>query len=154
MAKVQQTENVTLNKDQSLYVIPCQGGYSCYGFDVLFDKVTKLNAWLAARGYEKSAPDESERGTMAVYLAWKDNCAIAFQHCTENGIRCDIDLTPQLIGKEGKVVKVINKWGEVDAFKVGRSTGWMPIHLAVEGKRENYGGGVLGAPFQSIKVLA
>jgi hypothetical protein len=28
-------ENVKINKEQKLYVIPCGGGYSCYGFEVL-----------------------------------------------------------------------------------------------------------------------
>lgn len=51
-----------------------------------------------------------------------------------NDIRDTSELNPQMIGKEGRKVRVTPKreYG-ASTFRVGRSTGWRPIHLAMRG---------------------
>lgn len=63
------------------------------------------------------------------------------------------DLTPELIGLEGRRVEVVDKWGEKRRFYVGRSSGWKPIHIEVKRIDSTGGIGVMGAPFKSIRVL-
>ena len=43
------------------------------------------------------------------------------------------ELHPELVGLEGKVVHVTPDRGEgcLSTFRVGRSTGWRPVHLAM-----------------------
>ena len=73
--------------------------------------------------------------------------------CRENKIRCEIELTPALVGLEGKRVEVVDKYGETRRFIVGKSTGWMPCHLEIKTVRSSGGGCVTGTPFKSVRVL-
>lgn len=50
-------------------------------------------------------------------------------------------LSPQLKGLEGWRVEVETTYGEVRRFIVGRSTGWVPIHLEVKTRRSHGGMG-------------
>jgi len=68
-------------------------------------------------------------------------------------IRCNVELTPELVGREGKRVEVIDCYGEKRRFIVGKSTGWMPIHLEIKSKASTGGGGVTGTPFKSVKIV-
>jgi hypothetical protein len=54
--------------------------------------------------------------------------------------RSDAGLTPQLVGLEGWRVEVETEYGETRRFIVGRSTGWVPIHLEIA--RRNCRGGM------------
>jgi len=71
----------------------------------------------------------------------------------QTGRRATALLTKQLIGKEGRRVEVVDRYGERRRFCVGRSTGWMPIHLEVARVSSRGGGGVMGAPFKSVRDL-
>ena len=54
---------VTINEAQRLYVLPCGGGYSCWGFDNAFEETT-----LLAERLDRPAlsPSPSELGTLQV----------------------------------------------------------------------------------------
>lgn len=172
MAKIKQLTDVlmppvTLNEGSRLYVIPSRHdgklSYSCYGFDVLFDKVGKLAAWLSL-----PAPTEDLRGTLPLYQVWEELQRRGSARCEKEVTRCPIELTPQLIGLEGKRVQVVTSFGETLRFQVGKSMGWMPCHLEIQAHRlheptgewdaddgdKSGGPAVMGAPFKSIQVLA
>lgn len=146
----------SINEEQKLYVIDAGGGYSCLGFDVCEARTLQYVAWLEGMGWvcpaDKLAACRS-KGTQAAYMAYEEICAIAFDLHRKTGVRCNAELTPQLIGLEGKWVEVVDKYDEKRQFKVGRSTGWAPIHLEIEGNADG-GPGVSGTPFKSVQVIS
>ena len=138
---------ITLNTDQELYVIPCGKGFTCHGFDVVEEKIAKLSAELG--------PIESpaERGTIERYAQYRELIDKAYQLNKSSGWRSSAELTPELIGLEGRRVEVVDKWGKRRRFQVGKSSGWIPCHLEI-GRRDSSGGpSVAGAPFQSLRVI-
>ena len=70
-----------------------------------------------------------------------------------SGKRSEHFLTRQLVGLEGKRVEVIDKYGQRRRFIVGKSTGWLPIHLEIARRTSHGGGGVYGTPFKSVRVI-
>jgi hypothetical protein len=145
---------VTINTEQELYVIPAQpDGYSCLGFDVLMHRYNAIAAWLRREGLDASDLPPEARGTMRAYTAYQTLLARTGSYCQRNNVRCPVELTPQLIGLEGKRVEVVDHHGQSRRFQVGKSCGWLPRHL--ETSRRNCTGGpaVYGAPFQSVRVV-
>ena len=148
---------VTMNETQRLYVIRNSYGYSCFGFDNTDAGAAKYLAWLEhdgatdaadlAASYAATANPSLER-----YAAYRAIMAAVYARVTP-GRRCDADLVPQLIGLEGKRVEVVDAYGERRRFKVGKSTGWLPIHLEIANSASHGGGAVYGAPFKSVRVL-
>jgi hypothetical protein len=131
---------ITLNKESRLYNIHCQDGYSCLGFEVLEKR-------MAALGEELQIIIEPvEAGTVDRYNQYQKLIEVAAGRNKLNGWRSQSELTPELIGLEGKKVKVTHKWpsGETETvqFIVGKSTGFIPCHLELESKNPNSGGAV------------
>lgn len=60
------------------------------------------------------------------------------------GKPCPVDLSPQLIGLEGRRVEVETMDGRKHRFYVGKSTGWIPCHLEIA--RIDSTGGVGASP--------
>ena len=145
---------VTVNESQALYVIPSGNGYSCLGFDVCLERNARYVEWanrVGMRGLVSIAPEL--RGTLAAYDAYRANVERIEFNFSVTGLRCDADLTPQLIGKEGRRVEVVDRHGERRRFIVGKSCGWIPIHLEVKRRDSSGGCGVTGAPFKSVRVV-
>lgn len=69
------------------------------------------------------------------------------------GRHSEAELTPQLIGLEGKRVEVVDKHGKRRRFIVGKTTGWIPCHLEIARRNSAGGTPVLGAPFRSVTVI-
>lgn len=155
------TQEVTLNAEQQLYIIPAgNGGFSCYGFDVLERKTQKLRDWLLSRRVTRVAVDhmmepdwKPTNGTLAAYSDYEKLLDVASTYCHQADVRCDIELNPELIGLEGRRVEVTNMDGETRRFIVGKSTGWMPCHLEVS-RRDSSGGSAAMEPFKKVRVLA
>jgi len=137
---------VSLNSEQRLFVIPAGHGYSCLGFDVCHNWTTLIAAEL---GRIDLAPVESERGTLAAYARYEQ----ASEAARVSGKRLTCMLTHQLIGLEGKRVEVEDADGQKRRFQVGRSTGWLPIHLEIARRTSSGGGAVYGAPFKSVRLV-
>lgn len=137
----------SINTEQGLYVIAAGDGYSCYGFDVLDRKARAVAAW------SKVVPPSAEPGTRGHF----EQCNAILDHgakyAAKTGTRCDAELTPQLVGLEGKRVEVVDCYDEKRRFRVGKSTGWMPCHLELGG-RSNGGPAVSGTPFKSIRRIS
>ena len=136
-----------INRKQRLYVIPEGKGYTCLGFGVCANRSHKMADWLG------ESLKSTQRGTRAAYAEYERLTALCRVRCEATHERCPIELIPQLIGLEGKRVEVVSSWGEKMRFYVGKSTGWMPIHLAIARRDSTGGGGVVGQPFQSVRVL-
>ncbi|MCA2999645.1 MAG: hypothetical protein ING75_13700 [Rhodocyclaceae bacterium] len=70
---------VTINAEQRLFVIPCGGGYSCYGFDNCFNAsaqlVERLNKHLSAKdklaGKQYVMPDPAKKETLEAYAHYQ-----------------------------------------------------------------------------------
>jgi hypothetical protein len=136
---------VTLNRAQELYVIPEGGGYSCLGFDVLIERYTRLAAELGG-AHTTFRPEL--RGTLAAYEAYQQLLTAA----RASGRRFMCELSPQLIGLEGRRVEVVTLADERRRFRVGKSAGWLPIHLELANVRSS-GGGAADRKYQAVRVI-
>lgn len=157
----------SVNKEQKLYVLTAGAGFSCYGFTVLDRKARAVLAWLtgphenAARmilGYQGkdlaslSIPDRI--GTKKHYEACQRVIQWAGLFCSLYHVRCPVGLVDQLNGLEGQRVEVVDCHGETRRFYVGKSNGWMPSHLEIARRDSSSGIAVIGAPFQSVRVVS
>lgn len=146
---------VTINTDyfgpgNGLYVIHFEGGCSTLGFD----RVMELGNLLAAElDRWDLTPLPKERGTMKAYEKYRLLSDLVFRKHQQTGYRSKAELTPQLVGLEGRRVEVVDCYGEKRRFWVGKSTGWIPCHLEIDTKRSSGGPAVTGAPFRSIRVV-
>ncbi len=133
---------VTANHDQRLYVIPCGNGVSCLGFDVAETRRKAYLKWLG-RGDLGLAGAGVAVGDIAAYEAYCDALNAVLAECRATGRRCDVELTPALIGLEGKRVEVSYPDGQGGIYRtrfhVGKSTGAIPIHLEIETRRSHGG---------------
>jgi hypothetical protein len=142
------TYPVTLNPEQGIFHIGSSAGITCLGFDVCHERSQRMAAWLGVE-----APGEDLRGTIEGYNAFRELLEACRDMWDLTGERCLVELTPQLIGLEGARVEVVDKWGEKRRFRVGRSTGWVPIHIELHNSRSTGGPAVTGAPFKSVRVV-
>jgi len=139
---------ITLNDSDRLFVIGASAGFTCLGYDVCYERSVAMAKWLG-----ESLPNESEKGTIESYERFRalvEACRVRFE---KTGEKCPAELTPQLVGLEGKRVEVVDKWGEKRRFIVGRSTGWIPCHIEIPTRRSHGGPAVVGAPFKSLQVV-
>lgn len=150
---------VTLNLEQSLYVIPCDDGYSCLGFENAEKRTNAIIKELVSRGrltHGEAHPlfaREEVKGTLHGYALYQQALDYARKYATAHHTQLSCELTPQLIGLEGKRIEVVDCYGEKRRFKVGKSTGWIPCHLELYNARSHGGGAVTGAPFKSVRVI-
>jgi len=145
---------VGIHTEQKLYVIPDSHGYSCLGFDVLITRHNAIAAWLREEGLQQGDLPPDVRGSVRAYTAYRTLLDRAGAYCQRNKVRCPAELTPQLIGLEGKRVEVVDRHGERRRFIVGKSTGWLPIHLEIARRDSSGGPAVTGAPFQAVRIVA
>lgn len=149
---------VTVNKEQGLYVIPAYDGqrhtgYSCIGFDVAIRWANGYHQWLVSEGRtDIPSYDVSLRGTIEGYYEYRRIADIASRHNVNTGHKCPSQLTPQLIGLEGKRVEVVTTYDETRRFIVGKSTGWCPIHLEIA-NRSSHGGGAAEHEYKSVRQV-
>lgn len=140
---------ITTNLGCRLYVIPTGTGYTCLGFDVAERKRRAVLLWATG----KAAMPAENLGTFEHYQAYMDAMAQGQRHFAATGQQCPAELTPALIGLEGKRVEVREPDGEARRFWVGKSTGWMPCHLEVKTKRSHGGGCVWFPEGSTVTVI-
>lgn len=148
--------NVTINENQRLYVIPGHGGFSCLGFDVAARQARERLEWLRDRSAIQAlqiAPNGlAGLGTLDLYSQLAAiNSAIHVLHLRTGGY-CPTDLTPQLKGHEGERVEVVDEFGERRRFVVGKSGGYIPVHLELKSRR-SCGGACAARVYRSVRVL-
>jgi hypothetical protein len=152
-----------INKEQRLYVMPCGGGFSCYGFDVLDRKGRELTAELAK--ITGNLPRDLAEEARVLVVPWNEGKGTkkAFNHYSAlhdfarrinaaTRYRFSFELSPQLVGLEGKRVEVVTLYGETRRFIVGKSTGFIPCHLEIA-RRDPTGGGAAEKEYKSVRVV-
>jgi hypothetical protein len=70
----------------------------------------------------------------------------------KTGQRCNIDLVPALIGKEGRRVEA-DVFGRRVRFNVAKSSGWMPSHLEMKNSRSTFGGALYADEVSNVRVI-
>lgn len=121
--------DMTINKDQGLYVLNHGKYVSCLGFEYAAKLAKEVSAWCGL-----PAP-KAEPGTAEAFAEYQAAMSAGFQKHKKTGGRCPADLEPRLIGLEGKRVEVTSPDGTRERFYVSRSTGWLPCHIAVKTRR-------------------
>ena len=139
-------KQVTINHEQGVYVIPCDKGYTCLGFDIAYQKGITVAQFA---GLE--LPKE-EKGTLAAYEEYSRIMRDGAEFSKNNNLRCESELSPQLQGLESKRVEVVTTYGETRRFYVGKSTGWMPCHLEIA-KSNSSGGPAAEKEYTSVRVI-
>jgi hypothetical protein len=139
---------VKINKEQKVYVIQSENGYSCYGFEVLKNKLNRL-----AKEYNRVDLSVKRSGTIKAYNNYLKALKIAEKRYKKDGYRSKSELIPEFIGKEGKRVEVLTNYNEKQRFIIGKSTGFIPCHLEIKQRNSSGGGAVCGYPFKSIVFL-
>ena len=140
--------SVTINEEQRLYVIPCGDGYTCLGFDVCRERSEAYAKWLESPVGVKSQP-----GTIEAYEEYLRLIRLIEAQCQAKQTQCPVELTPELIGLENKRVEVVDCYGETRRFYVGKSTGFIPVHLEISKRNSSGGPAVMGSPFKSVRVV-
>lgn len=129
-----------INNEQRLYVIPSSHGYSCLGFDVAERRRQALYGWLALKAADM------EPGTEEHYADYQRALRLAEAHYNATGQKCPVELEPRLVGLEGYRIEVRDdSTGHKERFWVGRSCGWIPVHIALHNTR-SIGGPVAYVP--------
>ena len=144
--------NTTINHEQRLYVMKSGRGYSCLGFDVAERELQGVKKWLQANGV--TPPTSGARpGTVAHLAEYELTMKAGAELHARTGKKCDAELKPALIGLEHQRVEVTLPDGSKNRFTVGKSTGWLPIHLEIK-RRDSKGGGAVYLPDgATVRVL-
>jgi len=149
---------IRINREQKLYVIPCGDGYTCLGFDVCERKTKALHKELLKvySTYKDTvlAKQVTRKGTYKAYFHYRELVELAGSINKTNGHRFTCELEPRLMGLEGKRVEVTSKDGEKRRFIVGKSTGFIPIHLEIARKTSSGGPGVTLFDTDTIRVIS
>ena len=146
-------EKVTINKASRLYVIHEPTGYfSTCGFDFCQMKARKIAA-------ELGEPEPKHRkGTLAAYRALRSLEGKVRALNPRPGFRSSCEVTPELVGLEGRRVEVRHRWPsgqtETKRFNVGKSSGWIPCHLALHNRASRGGPAVCLGEIESVRVVA
>lgn len=143
-------DKVTKAKHGDLFCIPERGGFTCLGFDVCRERTKRVADWLQRPDLQPKA----RRGSFRSYAEYTRAMRIAGNYCKLNHVKCPVELSPQLVGLEGNRVEVLDSWDDAKPrrFIVGKSTGWMPIHLEVHNRRSTGGGGAMRS-YASVSVV-
>jgi hypothetical protein len=141
---------VSINYEQRLFVIPCAGGgFTCLAFDVC-----RSRARAIAKELDRADLLPTAYSLSMLYEQYERAVKAAMDEHRRTGRRLTCELTPQLVGLEGKRVRVKDKAGERRTFVVGRSSGFIPVHIELPRRRSMFGIAVSGTPFDAVEILA
>lgn len=144
----------SINQEQRLYVLPSGTGYSCLGFDVAERWMQDVLEWLPAEARPAGViSDAIALGTAAHYAAYEATMSAGAAHAAATKTRCPAQLSKPLVGLEGKRVEVTLPSGDRSRFYVGKSTGWLPIHLEIKTRRSHGGCGAYVPEGASVRVV-
>lgn len=123
-------------------------GYSGLGFEYATREVRAASE-ITGRTYDYEA---ILSGSPKGFLVWVKAMEEAREVHFQTKRRAEGLLSPQLKGLEGKRVEVVTKYGETRRFIVGKSMGWMPIHLEIA-RRSSHGGAGADFEYKSVRVI-
>lgn len=148
--------SVRVDSERGLYVLThldaeCKPvGVTCLGFAEAWRQAANVAAWLG-----ESVPSallfEGDK-VLEGFAVYQDLKARGEQYHKDTGRCCLADLTPCLIGLEGRRVEVVTEDGETRRFWVSRSAGWMPCHIEVM-RRGSAGGEGADVNYKSVRVV-
>lgn len=141
------TTELSINHEQRLYVMKSGNGFSCLGFDVCTKRYVDYCGWLG------EAPQTFEAGTREAFEAYSGALARVVERCNRLRVRCNVELTAELVGLEGKRVCVTYPDGGSKRFWVGKSTGAIPIHLEIARRNSSGGAGVYFPKGSKVRTL-
>lgn len=148
--------NITINAEQSLYVIHHSDHITTLGFDVCLRNIESYCIELAGRGALPDeyieAPVKVKRGSIGAYDTMVILQKLTGDAAEAQGEQAVAHLSPQLMGLEGHRVEVETTYGETRRFIVGRSTGRMPCHLEIA-RRDSSGGIAAEHEYESVRDL-
>lgn len=139
-------ENLTVNREQKLYVISNGVGYSTLGFDVAMNRAVAMVKWL------NDETKLARHGSKKLYAQYCKLSKLVIDKCKETHTQCNVELSKQLIGLEGRRVEVVTTYGETRRFIVGKSTGFIPVHLEIKTKI-SIGGMPAEKIYKSVRVI-
>lgn len=150
-------KSVTYSSKTRLFTIPCNGGFSCLGVEICRNRAAMLSAELG----ETLAEDYRAKRFDSPLALYADYCRLveaARAKNSENGWRSQSELTPELVGLEGKRVEIVHSWPksgkrETIRFQVGRSTGFIPCHLMIHNSRCSGGPAVCLGKIETVRVI-
>lgn len=140
--------NVGIDPINEMYVIAHDGGFTTRSWANVRDRTERLALNLVMEDYRPPAT-----GTREAYDAMR-----VLEHALKlrydrTGEKAVADLSMQLLGLEGRRVEVVDHEGDAPRrFIVGKSTGWIPIHLEIKTTR-SMGGEPARLEYHSVKVL-
>jgi hypothetical protein len=139
---------VTINKEQRLYVIKCVGGFTTLGFDVVKRKVDALEK-------EFNVPRTNYRvGMMPIYKRYLELVDYARVRFEQDKKQTNIDLNPILLPYVGKRISCVNSEGFKEVFSVGKSTGYIPCLLQLHNNNSSGGWCIsVDAKYTNIQVI-
>lgn len=138
---------IQIDRVHRRFYLPYGTGRTVLNFDILHERAQYLAKEL---GEEYTA----QEGDLASAQAYVNFLKEAEARHLQYGFRSCSHLTPDLIGLEGKRVEVETEDGKIKRFIVGRSSGFIPIHLEIKTRRSPGGHPVTGWPYRSVRVLA
>ena len=122
-----------INLDQRLYVLPHGKGFTCLGFEVAERRRVAYMEWLGL------PIQPVEIGTVEAYAEYERALSLVRIRCNSPGVRCTVELVPELVRYERRRVEVTYPSGEKTRFIVGVSTGIIPVHLEIKTRRSSGG---------------
>ena len=116
----------SINVEDERYVLKAGEGFTCLGFDYAIAQASKVATWLGTP--ELITALKATRGTVEGYDQYRAIMALG-----RNSAKvCAADLDPRYTPFLGQRVTVTFDDGSKESFRVGKSTGWMPVYLAIE----------------------
>lgn len=142
----------SINKEQRLYVIKCGSGFTCNGFDFLNERAAALREWYFDQASQPIPQIPARVGTKKHFEICMKIVSQVGRYCEHKRIKCPVELSPQLKGLEGRRVEVVTMYGEKRRFIVGRSTGWLSIHLEIP-RANSHGGMQAEKQYKSVTIV-
>ena len=124
---------IKINHEERLYVISCGDEYTCLGFDYLERRAARLASSLG-QFWDSSTPASEEK-----YEAYSKMMDAAHTMFLSTGKRIECELHPAFHGLKHERVEVIYEDGSKERFRLGMSTGWVPVYLKLHNSRSNGG---------------
>lgn len=140
-----------VNVELGLYYLRAGNGCSSLGFDYADKQLRAVATWL---GRPDLAPSTLVKGTEAHLAAYQATMAAGAEHHKQTGELCPDDLTPALVSLVGRRVEVTDQDGTRRRFWVGKSTGWMPVHLEIHNRRSTGGCAVYLPETSTVRVVS